>query len=279
MEEDEDQTPFFPSSNVHQNVPNNTTLYSDNNCTNEVEISGADTIHGMDADKDYYGFITENGGTETCKKLRKETLDTPPLYTSCGWLPFGWGKTKTEEKFSICYTLSDEKKLCYDNVSNMNDFTGCRTYTSGRTDMGGTVRFDCGGRTTEYTEPVAFYSDSSCTTLISEFSKQQGYDALHALETGKEYYLKSRQFGTSNIYTCQKTTKRDETPLYQSCGWLPFEWSKKEADDKLYSMCTTDLTSKKQLCLNNVRNFGHFHGCSLMNINMEGEIDCQNPKA
>jgi hypothetical protein len=248
---------------VQQNVPDNTTLYSDLNCTREVEMSGADAIRSMDADKDYYGFITENG-TETCKKRRKESLDTPStpsLYTSCGSLPFGWGKTKVEEKFSMCYTLSDDRKLCYDNVSNLNDITGCRpTGTS----VGGAVRFDCSEHS-EHSESVDLYSDS-CTTPISH--------ALDALEPGKEYYVKSRQPGTVNIYNCLRTTKK-ETPLYQSCGWLPFGLSKEEADDKLYSMCIEHIGKKEKMCLNGLRNYEHFHGCYLANNSeREGEIDC-----
>ena len=236
----------------------NTTLYSDLNCTREVEMSGADAIRSMEADKDYYGFITEDG-TETCRKRRKESLDTPPLYTSCGLLPFGWGKTKTEEKFSMCYTLSDGRKLCYDNVSNLNDITGCRPTD---TSVGGAVRFDC---SSAHSESVDLYSDN-CRTPIPH--------ALDALEPGKEYHVKSRKPGAVNIYNCQITTKK-ETPLYQSCGALPFGLSKKEADDKLYSMCVEDITTDKKLCLNGLRNFGHFQSCFLANNSeREGEIDC-----
>ena len=246
-------------------APDNSNLYSDKDCTNKVEMSGTDAIYGMDADKDYYGFLVTPTGSR-CEKRIKESLD-PTLYTSCGWLPFGWGKTE-DEKFSMCYTMN-EKKICFDNVSNLIQFSSCQAYNAGYVETETVTRFDCGVDSEPSISMLPlppFYSDSLCREEIAS-------KVLHELP--EDFYMKSGEMSEE----CQKWTKDEMPPLYKKCGWLPFGWSKQEADSKLYSMCSTDANGNK-LCLNNLRNTGDFGVCAMVaamtdEYKAEGELDCQ----
>jgi len=265
--------PPDPEDPIYQilanNEPDHSTLYSDKDCTNKVQMSGTDdTVYGMDADKDYYGFIVTPTGNR-CEKRIKESLD-PTLYTSCGWLPFGWGKTE-DEKFSMCYTMN-EKKICFDNVSNLIQLGSCQAYNAGYVETETVTRFDCGVDSEPSISMLPlppFYSDSLCREEIAS-------KVLHKLP--EDFYIKSG-VGYNGEVGCEKFSKDEMPPLYKECGWLPFGWSKQEADSKLYSMCSTNANGDK-FCLNNLRNTGDFGVCAMVSSLTDeykagGELDCQ----